>query len=329
MKRGALVVISAWAAGLPLGAHDPGLSSVEVKLEAASVVACVTFAGSDAAALPALPARALEVELDGRPATAAAASMGRDAGNVQVKLVFAGAPRARIALRSPLLGSLPFGHRQYVAVRAAGGRVLGEAMLSGRANGLELAVGATGEARRFREFLALGLEHIGRGYDHIVFLLGLLLAGGCFRSTLKIITSFTAAHSITLALATLGLVTLPPRVVEPLIAASIVYVGLENIFRRDLERRWMLTFAFGLAHGFGFASALRDLGIGSGGAGVALPLVSFNLGVELGQIAIALLVLPLVWQLRRHPSFVARWVPACSVLVAAAGGFWLIERVLL
>jgi hypothetical protein len=89
----------------------------------------------------------------------------------------------------------------------------------------------------------------------------------------------------------------------------------------------MLTFAFGLIHGFGFASVLKELGVGANGSSIAVPLVSFNLGVEVGQIAIAALVLPLIWKLRTRPVFVTRWVPVCSVLVAALGTFWFVQRV--
>jgi hydrogenase/urease accessory protein HupE len=173
------------------------------------------------------------------------------------------------------------------------------------------------------------VEHILTGYDHLVFLLGLIIAGAGFRAVAKIITSFTLAHSITLALATLDVVRISPGLVEPLIAASIVYVGLENIFRRDLRWRWLLTFGFGLVHGFGFASVLKELGIGAGGVSTAVPLVSFNLGVEMGQIAIAALALPLIWKFRERPSFVVRYAPACSVLITLAGAFWFIERTLL
>jgi HupE / UreJ protein len=112
---------------------------------------------------------------------------------------------------------------------------------------------------------------------------------------LRIVTSFTLAHSLTLALATMELVRLPSVWVESLIALSIVYVGVENILRRDPTRRWLLTFGFGLVHGFGFASVLQDLGIGAGGGPAAIPLLSFNLGVEAGQLAIVALVLPLTW----------------------------------
>ena len=116
--------------------------------------------------------------------------------------------------------------------------------------------------------------------------------------------------------------------VEPLIAASIVYVGLENlVLPGGPKGRWKLTFAFGLIHGFGFASVLRDLGIAAGKTGVVVPLVSFNLGVELGQLVVAAVLLPLIWRLRRHPSFARRGAPALSALVALAGGCWFVQRV--
>ncbi len=116
-----------------------------------------------------------------------------------------------------------------------------------------------------------------------------------------------------------------------MIAASIVFVGVENVLRRGEEPkgRWILTFAFGLIHGFGFAGVLRDLGVGrEGGESIAMPLFSFNLGVEIGQIVVAALVLPLVWYLRKRPAFVSRWVPILSGVVAAAGLVWLVQRTL-
>jgi hydrogenase/urease accessory protein HupE len=194
---------------------------------------------------------------------------------------------------------------------------------------LELAIEASSSARTgsLLQFLGLGVEHILTGFDHLVFLLGLLLVGVGFRDVARIITSFTAAHSITLALSTLDVVRIPPAIVEPMIALSIVYVGVENIFRRDLKWRWLLTFCFGLIHGFGFASALRDLGIGAEG-GVALPLISFNLGVELGQLGVSGVVFPLIWKYRKRPEFATRFAPACSILIGIAGCFWLIERIL-
>lgn len=184
------------------------------------------------------------------------------------------------------------------------------------------------EEAAFRGFVKLGVEHIWLGYDHLLFLFALLVVCRSFRSIVAIVSCFTLAHSITLALATFDVVNLPSRVVEAAIAASIVYVGIENLLRRGEEprARWGVTFGFGLIHGFGFASVLQDLGVGGAAHGVAMPLFAFNLGVELGQIAVAALVLPAVWMLRKRESFVRRGVPALSALIAVAGLYWLVER---
>jgi hydrogenase/urease accessory protein HupE len=163
------------------------------------------------------------------------------------------------------------------------------------------------------------------GWDHLAFLFGLLVVGGKLRDAVKIITSFTLAHSLTLALATLNLIRVSPSIVEPLIAASVIYVGFENIVRDNFSKRWMLTFAFGLVHGCGFASVLRDLGVGQDGTSVVTPLVCFNLGVELGQLAIAAIMLPLIWKLK--PAFPKRWLPATSVGLIVLGSYFLLQHV--
>ncbi len=185
------------------------------------------------------------------------------------------------------------------------------------------------DAPTFWAFLRLGIAHIWTGYDHLLFLFGLLIVCRRLKSIVAIVTCFTLAHSITLALATLDIVEIPGRVVEPIIAASIVFVGVENILRRGAEPkgRWAVTFLFGLVHGFGFASVLRDLGLGAHGRSLAWPLFTFNLGVEVGQITIAALVLPVVWQLRKNETFVRRGVPLLSGVVALAGLYWFVERI--
>jgi hydrogenase/urease accessory protein HupE len=193
------------------------------------------------------------------------------------------------------------------------------------------AVAPAAEQPTFWEFVKLGVEHIWTGYDHLLFLFALLVVCRTFGSIVAIISCFTVAHSLTLALATLNVVNLPSRFVEAAIAASIVFVGAENLWRRGEEPRgrWALTLAFGLIHGFGFASVLRDLGVGSGAGGIVMPLFTFNLGVELGQIAIAAVVLPIVWQLRKREGFVRVGVPVFSAMVALAGLYWMLQRTLL
>jgi hydrogenase/urease accessory protein HupE len=179
----------------------------------------------------------------------------------------------------------------------------------------------------FPAFLNLGIEHILTGYDHLLFLLGLLVVCRRIPTMLAIITCFTLAHSLTLALAALNVVSISSRVVEPLIAASIVFVGVENLVRREEPKgRWLLTFAFGLIHGFGFAGVLRNVGLGAGGSSLVIPLFSFNLGVELGQLAVVGIMLPVLWQLRKHSAFVRYGEPGISVVVLLLGAYWLLQR---
>ena len=135
---------------------------------------------------------------------------------------------------------------------------------------------------------------------------------------------------MTLALAALDIVRVPGGIVEPLIAASIVYVGLQNLLRPEplaAGARWKVTFAFGLIHGFGFAGALRDLDIGTSAATMALPLASFNLGVEAGQMTVAAMLVPLFWAARARPGL-RQLATGWSILVTAAGAYWLVQRML-
>jgi hydrogenase/urease accessory protein HupE len=182
----------------------------------------------------------------------------------------------------------------------------------------------------FWSFLRLGIEHIWTGYDHLFFLAGLLVVCTHLRSAVGIITSFTIAHAITLGLAATDTVHLSGRLVDPLIAASILFVGLENLYRREAEPRSrpLVAFIFGLVHGFGFADVLRGLGLGTHGTSLAVPLFGFNLGVELGQLAVATVALPIIWRLRKSPGFSRRGIPLISGAVAATGLYWLIKRTL-
>jgi hypothetical protein len=173
-------------------------------------------------------------------------------------------------------------------------------------------------------FFRLGVEHILTGYDHLLFLAALLLPGGRLATLLKIITAFTMAHSVTLALAVLGVVAIPNRLVECVIAASIVWVALENVLLPHApSRRWLVSFLFGLVHGFGFASTLTALELPT--RNLALALVGFNLGVEAGQALVVALLLPLLVWARRW-QWEPRVVRAASLAVAAVGFAWFVER---
>ena len=170
----------------------------------------------------------------------------------------------------------------------------------------------------------LGVQHILTGYDHLLFLLAVVLVGGRLRSLLVVVTAFTAAHSVTLALAALGVWAPSPRIVEPAIALSIAYVGVENWFVRDAARRWLITFPFGLIHGFGFAGAIREISLPSDQVPVAL--AAFNIGVEAGQVAVLLVVLPALQWLRKNDWFADRGLKAVSAAIAVAGVFWFVTR---
>lgn len=181
----------------------------------------------------------------------------------------------------------------------------------------------------FGDFLKLGIKHILTGYDHLLFLCGLLVACRKVGPMLAVITCFTLAHSLTLALSALNLVQISPRITEPLIAATIVFVGIENFRgRKDMNIRCGLALGFGLIHGFGFATALRETGLGGTGLALAKPLFAFNLGVECGQLAVAAVFLPLLFALRKNIWFERHGTQIISAVVIALGGFWLVQRAL-
>jgi hydrogenase/urease accessory protein HupE len=322
------LLLLAWLlAAVRVFAHDPGLSAADLNLDSATLRAHVTFSRKDVD--PATKPIVLEVRINGKIVSPTQTQIETDESNaVHFHLTFPVQPGLPLEIRAVYFDKLARGHRQYFTLHDARGNLLAEKMLDSSHDSVNVVLSISQKQFAFRKFLLLGVEHILTGYDHLLFLFGLLLVGGSFRVAAKIITSFTVAHSITLALATFNIVSLPSRIVEPMIAASIIYVGIENIWHRNLDKRWLLTFGFGLVHGLGFASVLRDLGIGTQGTAAIIPLLSFNLGVELGQISIAAIILPIIWSLRRQPVFVARWVPACSVVVALLGSYWFIQRTL-
>lgn len=195
--------------------------------------------------------------------------------------------------------------------------------------------------KQFQDYLLNGVWHIWIGFDHIFFLLSLLFpavllwngrkwdAVTSFKAALfdvlKIVTAFTLAHSITLTLATLQVVSLPSRWVESTIALSVVLAALNNIYPLFHGKRWLVAFCFGLIHGFGFASVLTDLGLPS--SALALSLVGFNVGVELGQLSIVAVFLPTAFLIRKHWVYRQFIFTLGSVLITIISGIWLIERV--
>lgn len=194
--------------------------------------------------------------------------------------------------------------------------------------------------RTFTQFLFNGVEHIWVGYDHILFLVSLLLPAVLLRSkgrwlpvarlrdalidVLAVVTAFTLSHSLTLTLAALGLIGLPSRIVESGIALSVLLAALNNVFPVVSRRVWLLAFAFGFVHGLGFASVLADLGLPRNA--LALALASFNIGVEIGQLSIVLIVVPMIYLLRSRRFYQPIILVGGSCVIAAVAGVWLVSR---
>ena len=245
-----------------------------------------------------------------------------------------------LSLRYTLLADLDPQHRGLLNLTVDGASR--SAILGPQAPLQSFTLASISRWQAFAAYVQEGVWHIWIGFDHILFLLSLLLPavglwagrrwqpvdrfGQAVVEVLKVVTAFTLAHSITLSLAVLGLVSLPSRVVESSIAASVLLAALNNVWPVFHGRRWMVAFAFGLLHGFGFASVLVDLGLPQGALAVAL--AGFNVGVELGQLAIVAVFLPLAYALRRSWFYRRAVLVGGSLLIAALAGVWLAERAL-
>ena len=208
------------------------------------------------------------------------------------------------------------------------GEALTQAILDGGRTQFEYFAGTRqGAFAVIQKFLPAGIHHILIGPDHLLFLIGLLLLGGTVRQLALIVTSFTVAHSITLSLAALAIVSPPAYVIEPAIALSIVYVGADNLLIKEGRdvRAW-IAFAFGFIHGFGFASVLREMDLPARALGWSL--FSFNVGVEIGQLVVVVIVATALSVLRARSEVAGRRLAfAGSLVVMAAGAFWFIQRV--
>lgn len=346
---------------LPLRAHDPFSSWTEAHIHDDRIELELSMSRSSALLLLADSAKLAPITLENFPGyepklkAIAGELFELSAGNRVLQPVAAGVQPTgtddvafRLRYPRPESGPLRFlgfyfdslvdGHVGTLVVSLADGTNLGWSPLSVDQPAFEVTLPPAAATEKpvaatppFATFLRLGIHHILIGYDHLLFLFGLIIACRRFKTMAGIITCFTLAHSITLTLAAFDVVTLSPRVVEPLIAASIVFVGVENLLLRGQEPRgrWLLTFGFGLVHGFGFAGALKAVGAGLAGRALAMPLFSFNLGVELGQIFVAAIFLPLLLALRKRTPFDLYGPPVVSSLVALAGGWWLLQRTVL
>ncbi|MCM3729458.1 HupE/UreJ family protein [Neobacillus cucumis] len=189
----------------------------------------------------------------------------------------------------------------------------------------EFEIGKISFLQNAQQFLVLGLKHIFTGYDHILFVISLLFGAKTIRHILSLVTAFTIAHSITLALATLDIVHLPTRFVESAIALSIIYVALMNIFNQDSKHQPWLAFGFGLIHGFGFAGILSEMRLDTNH--MATSLLSFNIGIEIGQLLIVSLVFPIILWIKKLTLKPVKWViPGTSAAILAFGLVWFIQR---
>ena len=225
-----------------------------------------------------------------------------------------------LELTSTLPDVLGPGHVHLVTVRMNGR--LQEQILDSRNRNAFFTQTSGAWWQTLGRFVWLGIQHIATGYDHLSFLLGLLIATASLRSLVKTITSFTVAHSITLALATFNVVVLPSRFTESMIALSILYVAVENLIRKRTIDRWKLTFFFGLVHGFGFSNVLREMQLPR--SDLALSLFSFNLGVEIGQVVFVVLLFPAIEDLVRSGWTKLR--PVVSIAIGLLAIYWFIQR---
>jgi len=314
------------------GAHDVGLSFGNLRVQGGSLFMQFTFARPDldrlliAKPINTVAGEVVEVRCDDHDLGLVDVGTSLDASDaVTFRAELPIKTCSSVHIRSALIQKLSLGHRQYVRLDVGRGTSVFERVLDARNDSVDFdrkQLESSSGTRR--AFLVLGIRHILTGYDHLVFLLGILLSCRTMAACFKSVTAFTVSHSLTLALSSAGIVHLPPPLVESLIAASIVYIGLENVLRPTIHGRWKLTFAFGLVHGLGFASALTELTAGSQ-LGLVVPLLLFNSGVEIGQIAVASLAAPLLWSLRNR--FDRKVTFGCGMIVTAAGLYWLTQRI--
>ena len=269
---------------------------------------------------------------DGTPCAPGAAEVVADGDGVIIRNSFSCQNVAGdLVYHSTVLTASERTARQVVLIGA--GENAAQALLDDTHTTVTLSAPAPPLWATMRRYLVTGIEHIFLGYDHIAFLIAIVLWAQRLWPVIKIVTAFTLAHSLTLSLAALQIVVIPSTLVEPAIAASIVFVALENFFSRDVGGRWRVTFAFGLIHGFGFAGALQEFGLPANA--VVPALAAFNLGVEIGQVAIVSIVVPVLMAVdqmfaadRAVPVRAAPLVYALSAVITVLGGYWLLTRVL-
>lgn len=334
MRIAAMLVASALAVAAPACAHDPSRSDSKVEIEGREVHVTLTLNikelqnpadAQDIEHIFAAVQRHFFVTTPADPVRTTLEKYSMLAGSLlQMRILYVfEQPVTALDVKSTLHEIMPPGHQHLMNVRLNG--TLHEAILDALTPQAAFSGVETTKLQTFWRFLRLGVEHIFTGYDHLAFLLGLLVATATLGSLVRIITSFTIAHSITLALATFNVIILPTRLTESLIALSIGYVAAENLLDFRAMKRYYITFLFGLVHGFGFSNVLREMDLPK--SSLALSLFSFNAGVEIGQITFVLLIFPLVQDL--VSSGWKRLKPAVSIGVACLAVYWFVQRAFL
>lgn len=311
-------------------AHDPGLSSITLRrstqhVEFSVVVNHADLAPERRATAPHCNARGvLAVSLDGRAAPIVGHCRLQDARHTAFEGTFSLPHEGEIALQFSLFDELPRGHHSFARLLDAQDAPIAQHMLTRGGEPLRAHV----RVALGWEFFRLGVEHILKGYDHLLFLAVLLLGVDSLRRMAALISCFTLAHSLTLALATFDLLEVSSSLVEASIAASIVWIAARNLMARvPPVERLATTFGFGLIHGLGFAAGLRELGVAGPALAVVSPLLQFNLGVEVGQLCAGLVAVPCFFWLRRRPHLQLTGARAVSGVAAAIGSIWFVQRV--
>jgi hydrogenase/urease accessory protein HupE len=347
----AVLMIALLAIAAPAAAHPVPFSYLDIQLQPSSVdvslVAHVFDLAHDLKVMPAerllepqvvtererdirmMLAPRLELSADGRVLTPewGATEILRDRQSLRLHLRYpTSSPPGMVAVNTVMFPYDPM-HQTFVNIYE-GDTLTSQMILDGRHPLLEYFAGSRqGVAAVIRKFVPAGVHHILIGPDHLLFLVGLLLLGGTIRQLLMVVTSFTVAHSITLSLAALNIVTPPARLIEPAIALSIVYVGADNILAKGgRDVRGWIAFTFGFIHGFGFANVLREMDLPTRALGWSL--FSFNIGVEIGQLLVVVLVATALAALRSKSEWAGRHLAfAGSIVVIVAGTFWFVQRV--
>ncbi len=344
-------------------AHDPGLSLVDIELSDNNISAHITYAKKDIeqfvnldnylindqsskktvtvkSELAQFINKAIEFNSQNKIINTVITEINLDKSNaVHFWLKLSSISGKELTIDSRMIDQFPLGHRQFVKVKTAVG-IIDSHLLSSRNPSYTSLLPKANLSGVLFNFLLEGIWHIWIGFDHILFVVTLLLPAvlvykqsswhpnsgfkQVFKFTVKVISAFTIAHSITLGLTVFEIITLPSKIVEAMIAASIIVAATNNIYCWVNQRLWMIAFAFGLIHGMGFASVLNEIGMQSNTQ--ALALLGFNVGVELGQLAIVVTLLPLLYLFRKRAFYKPVVFQSGSYVIAIVSCVWLFER---